>query len=57
MPIKRILVLPLRMVALFMAPVMIGMVKAMIELRGRELFNGLARGLKQARDHWREISN
>ena len=43
--------------ALFVDPVMMSMVKAIIGLRGLELFHGLARGLKQTRDHWREISN
>ena len=56
MPIKRILTSALMIVFLFMAPVMMGMLKAMIGLRGREFFYGLTRGFKQARDHWREMS-
>ena len=56
MPIKRILTSALMMVFLFMAPVMMGMLKAMIGLRGREFFYGLTRGFKQAQDHWREMS-
>ena len=56
MPIQRILT-PAPVVMLFLATAMIGIAKAMVDLRGREFFHGLVRGFKRARNHWQVMSD
>jgi len=57
MPIQRILTSAPVMIILFLAPSMIGIAKAMIDLWGREFSHGLARGFKRARNHWQVMSD
>ena len=52
MPIQRILTPAPVVIMLFLAPAMIGIAKAVVDLRGREFFHGLVRGFKWARNHW-----
>ena len=40
-----------------LATAMIGIAKAMVDLRGREFFHGLVRGFKRARNHWQVMSD
>jgi len=58
MPIQRILTpAPVVIMLFFLAPAMIGIAKAMVDLRGREFFHGLVRGFKRARNHWQVMSD
>ena len=57
MPIQRILIPAPVVIMLFLAPAMIGIAKAMVDLRGREFFHGLVRGFKRARNHWQVMSD
>ena len=57
MPIKCILTSAPVMIILFLAPAMIGIAKAMIGLRGREFFHGLAPGFKRTQNHWQVMSD
>ena len=57
MPIQRILTPAPVGIMLFLAPAMIGIAKAMVDLRGREFFHGLVRGFKRARNHWQVMSD
>ena len=51
MPIKCILTSDLVIIILLLALAMTGIAKAMIDLRGRKFFHGLALGLKRTQNH------
>ena len=57
MPIQRILTPAPVVIMLFLATAMIGIAKAMVDLRGREFFHGLVRGFERARNHWQVMSD
>ena len=57
MPIQRILTPAPVVIMLFLATAMIGIAKAMVDLRGREFFHGRVRGFKRARNHWQVMSD
>jgi len=57
MPIKCILTSAPVMIILVWRPTMIGIATAMIGLRGREFFHGLAPGFKRTQNHCQVMSD
>ena len=57
MPIQRVLTPAPVVIMLFLAPAMISIAKAMVDLPCREFLHGLVRGFKRARNHWQVMSD